>query len=322
MTVNRIKSRFQSASFALKGLIRAGLPFTHGIDIGNIGIVKKKGMHPVQAGYNVAHRAMVNPHGRDYTVVYGAWGGDTANPLFCTDAKVLVGIDTESLSAERLKGALADWGRYDKGPGSPSKEAMRDAVKHRYESYFWNIRDVDANLAHLVILDLKMLGVRRSSIRIVQVSRDEIEIDFRWAYPGGPLRDRKIKFFKGDLLNTSSFPPALTALIARGFDVYFQKSAMKCVHNLPDYFPQLVRGARRCILISPAPGKKPHATVDDEAQRFLWEQRYFRMGHINAAYSGLFRNFSFSPFAVEEYDWMIDLWVRMGRSRSGSRRSF
>jgi len=312
MTVNRLPGHFRRAPGTLKALQGLKLPLTHNVAVQEIGIVKKRGLHPVQAGYDVAHRAVINPFGRDYTVVYGAWGGDSANPLLATDAKTLIGVDINRLSSLGLEEAVWEWGRY---ADKPVANDMQNAVQHRYNNFFWFGEDVDENFERIVIRDLKMLGVRRSSIRIVPSKKERyIDIDFKWAYPGGPLRDRKIRFFKANLIDPDSYPPALTALIARGFDVYFQKSAMKCIHDLHYYLPRVIKRARKCLLISPAPGLAPGKTVDESVAKSLERERYFRLGHINAAYADLFRQYAADPSKIEEYNWLVELWVRSGTS--------
>jgi len=321
MAVNRLPGNFRRAPGTLKELQRLALPLTHNVAVQEIGIVKKRGLHPVQAGYDVAHRAIINPFGRDYTVIYGAWGGDTANPLLSTDATTLVGIDKKQLSANRLEEALVEWGRYENRSKFSDAKEMRIMKSYRYGHYFWLEGFVTSDFPRLVIMDLKMLGVRRSSIRITTSGKSYsddgyIDIDFRWAYPGGPLRDRKIRIFKADLIVPDSYPPALAALIARGFDVYFQKSAMECIDDLQNYLPWVIKGARKCILISPTPGSLPSEPVNKSVARSLEKARYIRFGHINPAYAGLFRQYSADPSAVIEYNWLVELWVKMGAGRA------
>lgn len=284
-------------------------PFTHGIQIEKISAVKNGLLSAVQAAYCVAYRSMINPHGKPYTVVYGASGPDIATPLLSCDPKMIVCVDVLRLHEGSLERAFSEWGN-----NSDPSEAyeIKEAVKHKHDKYFWFGESVDIYLEHLLILELKKLGVSKSSIKIVRAEEGYTDIHFKWAYPGEKTKERTVRYHHADLTCPSSYPPSLQALIKKGFEVYYQKSSMNCIAEHGQYLSNMISGATKCLLISPTPSPKPGSEIDENVWQFLG-QKNSRLNNVNEKYEPLFKAISESNVKDgNKYCWYMELWTRLG----------
>ncbi len=167
-----------------------------------------------------------------------------------------------------LKNAIQDWGKTN----ADHERKLKAAKEFRSTKLFWWGDDVDEDLEFLLVQELKGMGVRRDDVGLVRNSDGSNTIHFKWAYPGGPLKKRAVTYYAADLISPQAYPDGLRKELKRGYDVYYQKSAMKCIHYMQDYLPELVFGADKCVLISPTPGLEPDQAIDKRVRVFLAEE--------------------------------------------------
>ncbi len=192
----------------------------------------------------VAHdldiKQLVNPDDKELVYVYGASGGCAARFLLSTNASIGYFIDHSGISASTLTQALeqADWSSH------PQRKLYRD---HKSEFGFSLAPDRPRQLAKDLLLELHDLGVRhginlREQIKVTLQPDDQTTtIEFKWAFPGGRVRARKIVFIHADLLDSQRHLHILDRRHPKGLDGYYQMASYNLLNAASRYLPALMQ---------------------------------------------------------------------------------
>jgi hypothetical protein len=208
----------------------------------------------VSVGLNAYFRSLkkiVNPDGKDLSVIYGCSGGDCTTSLFATDASDLMFVDTTPVLLDEFQAALS----LLKLRSPSSEESIQKRLEERRfstgrELYLGAGSDYDKGKHTMSDVALKLLfELREIEVGLDRVTLTSIEggvkIDFSWQYHGDArCRQRSVTFMTADITKPESYPLLLKKRLQGGIDIFYMKGACRVPELYPQFLPAIVTAVR------------------------------------------------------------------------------
>ncbi len=202
-------------------LKQAAIAGTLGMDISPLTDDLYRLLHPLYVAYDLAVKRQINPSSRRINGLYYGAGVDISNFLLSTNAAhgdfiayYHKTLNAGSLEKMRQAEQAVSSGRYG--------ENQQDYMKWKSRLGFGAGKRLEReeDIVNNLALELRMLGVDFSSLRVGKDRRGCPEISFRWTYPGEEEKEYSISFIdKSGVEDTESLYDL--------YDVYYQRAGME-----------------------------------------------------------------------------------------------
>lgn len=193
-------------------------------------------------------RQLVNPSGKNLSVIYGCAGADCLSVFLATDAMNVTFVDITKVDTSllfRAKELLTS------GLRSDQMEMQERLNKISYLSLRskagGSISWLDSNGLHIMpelefkfIFDLFVIGVELEDLTIREFEDGRVEVTFPWEYHGAnKSRMRRVTFISADITKPEEYPAPLRAKVEAKFDIFYMKSAFFAPRSYPQFLPYL-----------------------------------------------------------------------------------
>ena len=200
-------------------------------------------------------RKIVNPEGKDLSVIYGCSGPDCISVLLATDAQEFTFVDLTPLSYQEFDAALQQMKAHD----SLTQKAVHTSLEQS-DSFFLRQQQfggaaipcingkLDMNsLALKFFFNLKCVGVDLDKVVLSSnQNENEVRVDFPWQYHGAAFpRNRSVIFVNADITNPDQYPVVLKAKLENKFDIFYMKAAYFVPHHYPQFLPHIANSMRQ-----------------------------------------------------------------------------
>lgn len=198
-------------------------------------------------------KKVVNPEGKDLSVIYGCSGSDVLTPLLATDARDLVCVDLTQVSFHDFEKALDALKNPFLQLGLTSQLFIKDRFLERRSQwggatslYCNGIHHLD-NLALKLLFDLGEIGVPFNQIVLTSIEKGKgVRIDFPWRYHGEvETRKRSITYLTADITQPSAYPALLKEKLERGLDIFYMKGAFLAPQFYPQFLPEIAQSIKK-----------------------------------------------------------------------------
>jgi len=194
-------------------------------------------------------RNVVNPEGKDKTVIYGCSGADSMTSLLAIDAKDYIFVDLTPATLDEFNKSLQLLIKLD-----PESDKIRTMLEssHRFltqrarlggatSAYKGNGQHVMESMPLKLLFDLHHLGVKLEDVVINSIEGGKgIKIIFPWKYYGQTVtRKRTLTFLTGDITKPVTYPETLKHQIKGGFDIFYMKAAFFAPLHYPTFIPTI-----------------------------------------------------------------------------------
>lgn len=213
-----------------------------------------KGMAPTLNTYFRSLKKIVNPEGKDLSVLYGCAGADCMSLLLATDANEITLADMTAVSLQEFQEALNRL----QNPQNASQIAKQlensedfFLTQSRYggssSKYQGSGKHFMRDLALKLLFSLREMGVDLSRITLTPVEDGKgVRVDFPWQYHGAALpRKRSITYVTADITSPNTYPKLLQAKLKEGIDIFYMKAAFNAPKLYPQFLPQIAASINR-----------------------------------------------------------------------------
>lgn len=178
---------------------------------------RTKELDPCINAYFRSVKGIVNPEGRDFSVVYGCSGADATSVLESTDASELFFVDSTKATFETFERVLL--GLQDTSDSdiegvknTLQEESLFLEYRRRYSggvsTFKQNEGHFMTNLPLKLFLDLRAIGVDLQKARVTELENGVVQVDFPWEYFGSSrVKNRSLTFITADITDPATYPP-------------------------------------------------------------------------------------------------------------------
>lgn len=199
-------------------------------------------------------RKLVNPGGKDKSVIYGCAGADCMSVLLATDAKNFTFVDTTNITFNQFQNSLDTLRKKDSKLSHKIKEDLsksdnffdqRSRVGGSSSVYSSKGSHLMNDLPLKLLFDLRETGVDLDKVLLTSTQNGlGIRIDFPWKYYGAlEERMRSMTFVTADITNPDAYPDVLKSKLEDGFDIFYLKAA----YFVPKLYHQFLPLIAKCI---------------------------------------------------------------------------
>ncbi len=198
-------------------------------------------------------KRVVNPGGREASVVYGCSGADCMSVLLATDASDIMFIDLTKVSFRDFQEAfrsVRDSSFLSKLLVLTQLEKTQGFFQTR-SSYGGSTSVFDSgggqymeDLAMKLFFDLQTMGVDFDTVSVKE-EEEGVSIEFSWQYQGAALsRHRRILFVRADISKPDSYPALLKRRLSEGIDIFYMKAPFFVPLYYPEFLPLIAKSIR------------------------------------------------------------------------------
>lgn len=206
----------------------------------------------VEVSLNAYFRSLkkvVNPTGKDLSVIYGCSGGDCSSILLATDAKDLTFVDLTKTSFSEFKAALAQLKDRDFLSEILTTNQLEQSnylsFRSRYMGSTSTYRGKGQHhmdeLPLKLLFDLREMGVDLKKAVLTSIE-DGVRIDFPWKFYGAAeSRMRSLIFVTADITKPALYPVSLKRKLKEGIDIFYMKGAYFAPQAYPQFLPDIAK---------------------------------------------------------------------------------
>jgi hypothetical protein len=264
-----------------------------------------------QASYHIAYRSILNPEGKPYTIIQGASAHSMIDALLCFDPDIIVNVDKNNVNAKiigSIKESTND-GAFGKGrDGDDLLELLSMAKMWRHYNGWWRDESIPSFIAYRMFYELSQLGIIANKVQVSDNKDGSVELGFDWAYPGGPIRQRTVKFFFGtEIRLPSKYPAALASIIHNGAQAYFQKASQGSVFEIGICLRKIYEHVDS-LLIDPETNKLKEF---DKFMQFVIERKFARVDGVNKEFMPYFDDLASKKKSSTDIDPYYGLYLSL-----------
>lgn len=292
------------------------MPWSVSAQAGNIApedipAVRNGLMDAREASYYMDYRELINPGAEPLVGISGANGAAVASVLLPADPTEVFCVDIKEVKANKLRdyvSKMIDLDVRETRKILPCREE-ENPTNFRFSCNTWHVADFKKYREALIILELKMMGIDLTGIRVESGVFGEPTLMFMWAYPGMQPKMRALTYLTGDITKPRKHPKQLKEAMRRGVDFYFEKSSQKCIDDAEAYLPGMARAARRFILMGAyeSGGLRVSKKVKLTA---LIGKGFENVNDVNASHEAEFAKPDEWVRDLTPYWWRLEYWKR------------
>ncbi len=214
------------------------------------------GIGDVLNAYFRSLKKVVNPEGKNKSVIYGCSGADCSSVMLATDAQDFTFVDLTPTSFNEFEQALSSLKDLDPLSDMLIRAQLEESNQYISTRKRWggsssklfnNGKQKMQDLAVKLLYDLRTLGVDLEKVVLRPIPDGTgVCIEFPWQYHGAAsARNRRVTYLTGDITQPATYPAALKAKLKEGFDIFYLKAAFLAPRYYPQFLPLIAQSVRQ-----------------------------------------------------------------------------